>query len=70
MEHINFLSSYGLKFRKHIDRCPCKIRDKYTMPYKFLTYIDGLVQERRNSIANTLELYLSCSNRWVRARKT
>ena len=24
--------------------------------------IDGLVQERRNSIANTLELRLSCSN--------
>ena len=25
-------------------------------------YIDGLVQERRNSIANTLELHLSCTN--------
>ena len=25
-------------------------------------YIDGLVQERRNSIANTLELRLSCTN--------
>ena len=25
-------------------------------------YIDGLVQERRNSIANTLELNLSCTN--------
>ena len=24
-------------------------------------YIDGLVQERRNSIANTLELRLSCT---------
>ena len=26
------------------------------------TIIDGLVQERRNSIANALELRLSCSN--------
>ena len=25
-------------------------------------HIDGLVQERRNSIANTLELRLSCTN--------
>ena len=25
-------------------------------------YVDGLVQERRNSIANTLELRLSCTN--------
>ena len=25
-------------------------------------YIDGLVQERRNSIANALELRLSCTN--------
>ena len=25
-------------------------------------YIDGLVQERRNSIANAMELRLSCSN--------
>ena len=27
--------------------------------------IDGLVQERRNSIANALELSLSCSNRSI-----
>ena len=27
-----------------------------------LQYIDGLVQERRNSIANALELSLSCIN--------
>ena len=25
-------------------------------------YVDGLVQERRNSIANALELCLSCTN--------
>ena len=25
-------------------------------------YIDGLVQDRRNSIANALELRLSCTN--------
>ena len=28
-------------------------------------YIDGLVQERRNSIANALELRLSCTNRAI-----
>ena len=28
----------------------------------FDAHIDGLVQERRNSIANTLELRLSCTN--------
>ena len=28
-------------------------------------YIDGLMQERRNSIANTLELRLSCTNPWI-----
>ena len=27
-----------------------------------INYIDGLVQERRNSIANALELRLSCTN--------
>ena len=28
-------------------------------------YIDGLVQERRNSIADLLELRLSCTNPWI-----
>ena len=28
----------------------------------YIQYIDGLVQERRNSIANVLELRLSCTN--------
>ena len=28
----------------------------------FSFHVDGLVQERRNSIANTLELRLSCTN--------
>ena len=28
----------------------------------FLGYINGLVQKRRNSIANALELHLSCTN--------
>ena len=36
------------------------------MPHLFLVeawnYIDGLVQERRNSIADALELHLSCTN--------
>ena len=29
---------------------------------KFIDHFDGLVQERRNSIANALELRLSCTN--------
>ena len=29
---------------------------------KHWNYVDGLVQERRNSIANALELRLSCTN--------
>ena len=28
-------------------------------------HVDGLVQERRNSIANALELHLSCTNPWM-----
>ena len=33
-----------------------------TEPFKYMhLYIDGLVQERCNSIANTLELHLSCT---------
>ena len=32
-------------------------------------YIDGLVQERRNSIANTLELRLSCTNPSIQRKK-
>ena len=28
----------------------------------YLVHVDGLMQERRNSIANTLELRLSCTN--------
>ena len=28
----------------------------------YICYIDGLVQEKRNSIANALELRLSCTN--------
>ena len=30
--------------------------------YKYQVHIDGLVQERCNSIANALELRLSCTN--------
>ena len=33
-----------------------------TWKLKMMGYIDGLVQERRNSIANALELHLSCTN--------
>ena len=35
-------------------------RDNMTLE-QFLCYFDGLVQERRNSIANALELRLSCA---------
>ena len=31
-------------------------------PYRVSDHVDGLVQERRNSIANALELRLSCTN--------
>ena len=31
-------------------------------PTQLVTHINGLVQERRNSIANVLELRLSCTN--------
>ena len=30
--------------------------------WKYTDYIDGLEQERRNSIANALEFCLSCTN--------
>ena len=33
-----------------------------TLLLTYLEYIDGLVQERHNSIANALELRLSCTN--------
>ena len=38
--------------------------------YHFQDKIDGLVQERRNSIANALELHLSCTDpsRWSQYR--
>ena len=32
------------------------------MPHLYKVHIDGLVQERRNSIAIALELRLSCTN--------
>ena len=40
------------------------------MTYFYLSlshWIDGLVQKRRNSIANALELRLSCTNPWKRS---
>ena len=36
--------------------------DIWCVQYQFLDQLDGLVQERRNSIANALELCLSCIN--------
>ena len=40
---------------------------KWCLAYSKL-HIDGLVQERRNSIANTLELSLSCTNPSISGR--
>ena len=34
----------------------------YTSKMAYLSYIDGLVQERRNSIGNAPELHGSCTN--------
>ena len=35
---------------------------KYCYSHLAIVHIDGLVQERRNSIANALELRLSCTD--------
>ena len=32
-------------------------------------YINGLVRERRNSIANAMELRLTCTNPWILSRQ-
>ena len=39
-----------------------ELRLSCSNPLKCVLHVDGLVQERRNSIANTLELRLSCTN--------
>ena len=58
---------------------PCCHMKSYTAGFSnnMIKYIDGLVQERHNAIANALELHLSCTNplndqiyRWVSTRKT
>ena len=38
------------------------LRIEKRLKMQMYLYVDGLVQERRNSIANTLELHLSCPN--------
>ena len=47
---------------KIIDRLGYRINLRHTLDRIYLTsiYIDGLVQERCNSIANAMDLYLSC----------
>ena len=37
----------------------------YLLSQVVITHFDGLAQERCNSIANALELRLSCSNLWI-----
>ena len=54
-----------MSFKKKNNVC---YNDQFSLKYS--QQIDGLVQERRNSIANALELRLSCTNRWVSARNT
>ena len=51
----------------YIERENCDDKQNQTVyicygTYRINEYIDGLVQERRNSIANELELRLSCTN--------
>ena len=51
---------------------PLLFRDSILRPatnacQSFINHIDGLVQERRNSIANALELRLSCTNQLISA---
>ena len=51
---FNWLTSKSL--------CSSQGLQKNIMDSHFLYHIDGLVHERCNSIANTLELYFSCTN--------
>ena len=52
-----------LKFMKRLSIMVNIILDFiiYTLGH-YIFYIDGLMQERRNSIANGVELRLSCTN--------
>ena len=43
------------------DQCLLKITQKTTNSTCLEPHFDGLVQKRRNSIANALELRLSCT---------
>ena len=40
----------------------------WSMQLEWRFHIDGLVQERRNSIANAMELRLSCTNQYINDR--
>ena len=48
----------------------CNVTGHHDFWSPFAYQIDGLVQERRNSIANALELRLSCTNpsRWCHSK--
>ena len=53
------ISNYQYLDVHHIKKCNCTRR---VCSDSISLHIDGLVQERRNSIANALELRLSCTN--------
>ena len=57
-----FVMGYGVPFHVSIfvENWPCNYRTALYMIF----HIDGLVRERCNSIANALELHLSCTNPW------
>ena len=68
-----FCSKYGLRETLNSNKIECDCLDynwymiymiicKKNMTVTAKYYIDGLVQERRNSIANAQELRLSCTN--------
>ena len=65
---VDCLYMYCIKYSHKFFAC-CSVDGDITSTYSFLCglslcqwHIDGWMQERRNSIANTLELRLSCIN--------
>ena len=57
------------KFPWFAHKCSAKPCKRYCLD-RLCKYIDGLMQERRNSIVNSLELRLSCTNPSISPRLT
>ena len=55
-------STWGVKLRSHVQSSCGPDFDSLTLLTWVCSHMDGLVQEKRNSIANALELRLSCTN--------